>query len=483
MEIESSPVAKCSSPMFEQDNLLNDILNSEKSSPVISNMIWNRDHSDVQELPSPIQRPSPISPKKSSLGESLKVASKSQTNLSPTEISPKSSTEKTKISKRQDAESSFISDLSEIDIIGSFNPQPEKAKTGIRSMADQLRNCDPSPRKETREIRSITSLSSKITKNKEELDLDSLFEAAKKNNPKRLKEINKINHSKTELLAEMVLEVDQSVYSHFPSLQEYLTVRETHMSQPLIIFKRVKDKVYDPRRDIFIPIDSSCEEEDGLKCIFLEASDLVERFLASNLEELLTKRDDCTTILLIEGLESYMQKIRNRKNREYISQVRSQFEDESRRKSRKTTNPLPDVDYDKIKEYLESMQIIYGVQIFPTKNLNDSLEWIKSLAYTQATSIYDKSERQTSLAGIGNVKSGVSEKEVVSASLKQLKFVTNTSAERIQEKFPTIPRLHKAAHSSRKLGMHNDGKPLARSSIENAIVKLFTSCDASDFID
>ncbi|ODV98559.1 hypothetical protein PACTADRAFT_184844 [Pachysolen tannophilus NRRL Y-2460] len=418
-----------------------------------------------------------------------------------------------------------LSSLNPKSSLISFSFQTEiEARTASRSKTLPSNNLKSS--KSSKSSKKITKRSKSEVKNPPQLppsfhlkniiptseqEKCQLLAYVKEYRSKELQLANKINRVKEDYLSEMIMVLEDSLYDEFSMDKELrkkfnlLQLKKETKSLPLISFQRKMKSIYYKKEDVFVPlilegdIDFRLVDEK-LIILYCKAPYLSELMFGNDEENNLMKivetlrktYKDNILMIMIEGYEQFLTKLKNQQNKEYTNKIRQQMMlDEEQETSSKRKNSKKSKDDDNpiissicFEKYLVNLTIDHRIHIFPTKSILDSVDWLINLSYTLATSIYDKSERLKELSSIGIIRSGQDNKDCFLKSLQQLKFMTQTASTKIYENgLTTIPELFERFEKNGKLGNDQDGKKLVRDTLETSLKTFFTSDNPNDFLN
>lgn len=359
-------------------------------------------------------------------------------------------------------------------------------------------------------------------KSKEERELEKQRQLQEKQNRQLYQDANRVNRKKDDLLTEMIIKIPQQVIRDFKGNDHTLElapieIQEVSNPENIICWSRKTRAIYDSETDSFKP--SPLQILDEKICVFvytaseflqmLEMETLVTKFN----EVILRNKNFNNFIILINGYDQILQKLKTQENRKYTAKVRSRMEpvptapmeDENsgvanadefepgkrsrggrggrRRKTKAAprSNTISSYSSDQIEAEVAQLQV-NGFKVFPTKTTHETLLWLKSFTYTISSARYDKVERNPDLANIGTIKSGVNTHDTYLKMLLQFKFMTEVKANRIIDELPTLLHLYNAVNQNR-LPTGPDGKPLMMSNIQSSIMKLFSTMNDSELLE
>lgn len=307
---------------------------------------------------------------------------------------------------------------------------------------------------------------------------------------KQLREANKVTRKKPDLLGEMVVEISALVADGFLSDEDTaqhlqpLEVRRVEAQWPTIAWKRKIQASYDPQRDLFIPC-AATETRERILVLYYAAADAVDRMktklLDADVHQVVqdARKDnpgDYHVIVVMDGYDQYVAKIRNDENRRYKARVLGQPSLGALAVPLGTETTAKDVEM-----VVQQTQIRLGVNIFPVRNGREALGWLGSLTYTIAGRIYDKYER-TALGTLGTVKSGTDTRSTFVQSIRQMRLMTEPKAERLAEFYPGMARICEQLNSRGNLGQDCNGKNIVPPLVHAAMKVFFGSMDPNEVV-
>ncbi|OUM55783.1 hypothetical protein BVG19_g5381 [[Candida] boidinii] len=340
-----------------------------------------------------------------------------------------------------------------------------------------------------------------IELNKDEEQLEKLFNE----NPKLVKELNK-KRTKDEILSEMIISFESNLYDSLQNLSKSsstnlendfnpITIKKfiDFSKLPIIQWQRKSNKRFYSKRGVFVPINDEITYEQTI-AIYIPADKLVAKLYDETISQLIndvkishglkTKRKIGTNlIVLVDGLESYLTKIKNARNREFKKSVLSNLQDDDdddnlpskRRRKTPEKSQLLNYDVDEIRKKIMELEVFHNSHIFIIKGYNDLKNWLFSFSYALGSNIYDKLEIHKELSNLSGVKSGISNQDTYIQILKQIKFVTESTAKKVQQDYPDIKSLVLRLQNTDKIKQ-------VRSNVESQLRKIFTTENENDFL-
>lgn len=310
---------------------------------------------------------------------------------------------------------------------------------------------------------------------------------------KQLREVNRVTRKKEELMSEMVVEISELVDKFFDnedlaaSLAQ-LQVRSVSDVYPTIMWKRKVEASYDPLRDLFIPCEP-IEYREQILVVYYDAKELVKLMLDRSIDTVIRRvvaraREDNLdfeyhVIILVDGYDQYVAKVRNEENKRYKARVLGQHSLDSVDQGLEGLEKALTVK--DIESCVQETQIRLEVNIFPVRNGNEALTWLNSFTYTIAGRIYDKYER-TSLGTLGTVRSGTGSRDTFIQTMRQFRLMTEPKAERLLEFYPSLARICEQLNHHGDLGKDANGKNIVPPSVHAAMKVLFSSNDPEEVV-
>lgn len=309
---------------------------------------------------------------------------------------------------------------------------------------------------------------------------------------KQLRDANKVTRKKADLLGEMVVEISNLVSSKFFENEDIetefaeLEVRAVSDTYPTIAWKRKVQASYDPQRDLFIPCELT-EYRERILVVYYDAKEIVKHIQDRSLDTIIRRviaraqtensSVEFHVIILVDGYDQYLAKIRNEENKRYKARVLGQ-------PSLGTLNHQlgeKELTVKDVESMVQETQIRLEVNIFPVRNGKEALTWLNSFTYTIAGRIYDKYER-TSLGTLGTVRSGTGSRSTFVQSMRQFRLMTEPKAERLLEHYPSLSRICEQLNNHGTLGQDSNGKNIVPPSVNAAMKVLFTSNDPEEVV-
>ncbi|KAK6460678.1 hypothetical protein DFJ63DRAFT_237989 [Scheffersomyces coipomensis] len=319
----------------------------------------------------------------------------------------------------------------------------------------------------------------------------------------QLNKANRVTRSKEELLTEMTLVLSSTIIPKFKleilTSTLYPSKYETSFEDlPVVYWKRRVKATYDKENDIFRP----CEEKDIVEkniVLYYSAEEFFRKVQENTLKHvinqakvfynsLLPVHEDCVITILIEGLELFINKIKNKEQKEYKESVIQRMNPDdiprSQPKKRKA-DAMDDITMSSksVEFILQKAQVELKIVTFPVRNASEGIMWLQSFTYTIAQALYDKFERNSSLANLPTIKSGKDTKSTFMQSIQQFKFMTESKTERLFMFFPSLKAIHDRFVSNGSIGKDSTGRNIIPPSTDVAMKNFFMAKDPNTAIN
>ncbi|ODV81813.1 uncharacterized protein CANTADRAFT_43871, partial [Suhomyces tanzawaensis NRRL Y-17324] len=313
---------------------------------------------------------------------------------------------------------------------------------------------------------------------------------------KELKEANKITRKKEELLGEMVIHIPRSICLENEFIDqsfEHSAVEFYNCDVPLIYWTRKVRASYDSSRDIFVPC-APMEVQEKTLVLHFKAQDFISRIRSGTIKSQVQKALSMarlrqpilkySVIIVIEGYDQYILKLRNMENKRYKDEVLKRLNESSQSKKRKLEDDdEEDITAKEANYLINQCQLDLGLNVFPTRGTKETVEWLLSFTYTIAYSIYDKYERNSSLANLGTVKSGTDPKSTFLQTIRQFKMMTEPKADKLYGLFQSIYSIYLELEKNDTLGKDGFGKNIVPPTTDSAMRKAFLGDDPNEVIN
>lgn len=304
---------------------------------------------------------------------------------------------------------------------------------------------------------------------------------------KELNAANKTFRKKEDILSEMILNIPIQLYETFDeefvkSMVTHSRIRKTYSTIPMIFWKRAVTADYDEERDVFIPCAPKELTEKNV-VLYYKAPDLMKQIKDDTLQRDVeqAKKDLGTNIhiiIMIEGYDKYLNKLKTIANRNYTRAVLTQLNpnETNSQKKRRIEEDEGDFTVEECEYLVNKLQVDLQVNIFPVKSYQEALEWLVSFSYTIGGSLYDKFNRNESLANLGRVKPGTDKQSTFMQTIKQFNLMTTPKVEQLYSFYSSLQRIYERYESHGSLGTFG-GKNVLPPTVDSAMKKVFMSED------
>ena len=423
----------------------------------------------------PISELCPKSPLSNSILESQ------ETNIYHKEV-PDSKIQSQEVNKRLLLEISKPS--GQLDEINSLNPKAQSRRKRKQPSSLYTELSDP-----------ISESSSPLKTNKKLAGMPKQAEFTY--TPKDLKEANKVTRKKEELMSEMILKVSHHLYgdleeSRLKSIFMESTVESFPSQIPMIFWKRKVLARYNPDTDTFVPCPVLYIHEKTV-VLYYKAEEFIEKAQTRSLKtdcefslSLLRRADEkiqYKVIIIVEGYDQLVLKLKNIENLKYKNEVLKRLNPNETIRTPKTKTGVFSTTLKEVEYLFNKTQLEMGVNIFPVRTPVEGINWLYSFTYTIAFSLYDKFERNHSLANLGTVRSGTDTKSTFVQTLRQFKLMTEPKAEKLFEQYSSLFAIYTELQSKGTLGKDGSGKNFVPPTADNAMKKTFLAENADGLIN
>ncbi|CAN3365342.1 hypothetical protein DICA2_E26038 [Diutina catenulata] len=289
--------------------------------------------------------------------------------------------------------------------------------------------------------------------------------------PAQMRTANRVSRSKDELVGEMALYMPHAVYDRFNKLDlasVYANAKlETYASDlPLLYWQRSSSCVWDEEQQLFLPT-FPYQAVDDTAVLFYEAPEFVDGLdqVARDIGE--AKQRHSKIIVMVQELDKHFKKIQNAQDRAFREQVRRRMEGDE------VATPPDSADSVKqINRRITAFQLKHQVNLYPVRTNTEACEWLFTLGHTLAANYY------TRTAGISDrPRSGRDRKTVFLSAVTQFKMMTDKRAQTLYSCFPSFAQLSQVLTRHGAVGKDVDGKNIVPPTVEQALLKAFTSDD------
>lgn len=422
-----------------------------------------------------------------------------------------------RLKTRRPVESSTSNILANLSSSPSSDPIRASPKQAVRSYSETALPELIEPVSERPAKRGRTTATTRKSKQEREEEKQRQLkekqrQLKEKQDRQLYQDANRSNRKKDDLMAEMIIRIPHQVIKDFEGNDHKvelapIEIQEVSNSENVVSWSRKIRAKYDANTDTFQPCDLQILDENICAFIYT-ASDFLQ---IMEMETLTTKFTEFKRnnkqygnfIIIINGYEQALQKLKNQENRNYTAKVRSQMNSttnladddgfepgmagtggpkkKTRAKPKSRASAISSLTHDEIEAEIAQLQV-HGFKIFPTKTTHETLLWLRSFSYTISSARYDKLERNPDLANIGTIKSGVNTHDTYLKMLLQFKFMTEVKAKKIIDVLPTMLDLYNAVNCNRiPLGL--DGRPLMNSNIHSSVRTLLSTMNDGELLE
>ncbi|CAI5760598.1 unnamed protein product [Candida verbasci] len=314
---------------------------------------------------------------------------------------------------------------------------------------------------------------------------------------KELNEVNKVTRKKEDIYQEMKLSVGSDLYSTFEKEKSEFSspLENGGFNIPVIFFKRVVKAIYNKEDDIFIP----CKPKEIFEKTFVfyyQAKEFfiklknkqidVEALSAVNIVNL-TSSDDIHIIIIVEGYDQLLNRIKAFEQRSFKNKVLTNMDvdknNNTRSKTGNSDGELSEYPSSKEIDYLvNKLQIDLKLNFFMVRTMTDSISWLNSFTYTIGSSLYDKFERNKSLANLGSVRSGSDTKSTYLQSLQHFSLMTQKKTELLHVSYKSMRSLYDQFLNHGTLGKDQLGRNIVPPTVDKSMLNFFMADDPNNVI-
>jgi len=322
----------------------------------------------------------------------------------------------------------------------------------------------PAPKKttEAKELDKVTKAQAKeAEKNRKRVEKEQAksLKAAEKVKQKALEEVNKkrTNHkiSTPEMIVDLPSSLRVPLKLQIETLLSDLGVdfQSYHSATDNVVkWRRKVASVFVPEEAIWKDIPPRILAEEHI-LVILEAAEFVKLALGTDKQTLQAHVASvraivpkASVIYIIEGLNAWMRKNRNIKNRRYIESVRSQEVEPPSAQARKRKAPVQEyVDEDSVEDALLELQVVHDVLIHQTGAMVETAQWVSIFTQHISTVPYRRAQAESSDAGFcmeaGQVRTGQDSKDTYVRMLQEIARITAPIAYGIVAEFPSLGQL------------------------------------------
>lgn len=309
---------------------------------------------------------------------------------------------------------------------------------------------------------------------------------------KEWNEVNKVTRKKEDIFKEMILEIPKCLQKmfeteYFKNVFEGTLHYQNSATIPLISWKRKVKAVYNSQDDIFEPCHPK-EISERFSVLYYEAEDLVEKIRNDKLQEdyehairLLqdaNSRLDNHVMIMVIGLREYIRKLQGIEDRVYRVEMSKKMNEQVSKKRKHEEVRIKASD---AQRCIQKAGVDLGVNIFSVRTTHEAIDWLHSFTYTIGSSLYDKFQRNPSLANIGTVRLGSDKKSTFIEMLKKFNLMTQPRAEKLYEFYTSPIAIYRKYLENETLGTVN-GKNILPPTSNAAMRRTFTATDPSQII-
>lgn len=305
-------------------------------------------------------------------------------------------------------------------------------------------------------------------------------------------EANRATRKTEDIYREMIIEVADSLAEkietdYFRECFKDANYRRNSSKVHLISWKRKVKALYYKEKDIFEPCEPR-EIFEKVKILFYEAEELVDKIQKGTLQadcdiarQEAKEQDsslDSYIMIMVVGTKEYLRKLQGIEDRAYRDQMLIKM-NEPLSKKRKHEEVV--IKASEAQRCIHEAGISLELNIFSVRTMQEAVDWLYSFTYTIGNALYDKFQRNPSLANIGTVRLGSDRKSTYLEMVKKFNLMTQTRAEKLYEFYSTPVALYKRFLRAETLGTVN-GKNIVPPTANAAMKRVFTATDPSQVI-
>lgn len=306
------------------------------------------------------------------------------------------------------------------------------------------------------------------------------------------KEANKATRKKEEILSEMVIETSHIIDDKLDSsyFEEVFNGTEHRLKAtivPSISWKRKVKALFNSDKDVFEPCEPReiCEK---VIVLYYEAEVLVDKIQKGTLKvdydlalsgaAVEDSRLDYYVMVMVIGLKEYLRKLQGIEDRVYRDQMLLKMNEPISKKRKQAEVVLKASE---AQRCVQQAGVDLGLNVFVIRTQQEAIDWLHSFTYTIGSALYDKFQRNASLANIGTVRLGSDRRSTFLETLKKFNLMTQPRAEKLYEYYTSPTAIYKRLLTNDSLGTVN-GKNIAPPSANAAMKRVFTATDPSQVI-
>lgn len=324
---------------------------------------------------------------------------------------------------------------------------------------------------------------------------------------RELEKINKVKY-KHELLREMSIVIPSKAFKYFDEAELQDKFTETHYfkdekrlkspvttpqkenatredtkttqiikqdtDEPIIRWKRYMKGKYDETKDIFIPC-TPFELQEKFHVRFYDMQEFVNTLYEVNGEQKLAADIRPGVMIILINYHKYMMNLKNQEERQYKSRVQDQLSKLPFGIIRGKQKTSQDIEY-----ILDKFQYLHNVNVHPINSGPEMVDLLHGLTYMISSLLYDRYQRNPTLANLQKSKTGNDPKLIYMETLKNFKLMTTPKVEKLFLYYNSLYKIYAKFKGGKWLGNDDDGRRLVPELIEKAMNRFFTSNDEND---
>ncbi|KAI5964527.1 EME1 [Candida theae] len=302
---------------------------------------------------------------------------------------------------------------------------------------------------------------------------------------KELQEANRVNRKKEELHAEMEIYISSKPYSVLKEFTEDFksNVATFESEVPVVYWKRNVKAEYIKEKDYFIPVAAKKVVQQTFVIYYL-AQDFMDKLISNKLgDDVRTATEqmwaisnhDYHVILMVEGYDQLIKKIKAYIQRQFRSQVLNGEEQARKKKDDELFSKFPEPT--EIAKLFNKAQLDLKINIYPVRSRQEGVMWLNSFTYTIGSSLYDKYERNQKLANLGVVRSGSDTKATFLQSIQHFPRMTHSKAQILESSYGSMHSIYSKFRTSGTLGKDSLGRNVVPPTVDSTMLNFFTSDD------
>ncbi|KAH7040621.1 ERCC4 domain-containing protein [Microdochium trichocladiopsis] len=360
-----------------------------------------------------------------------------------------------------ESDSDGLPDLADVDFSRvepqftlSESPPPKRSRpkpTAVPKKNDGNKELEKAAKAKAREAekerKRLEREQAKSLKATEKLKQKALEEVNKKRTNHKISTPEMIVDLPTSLRAPLKLQIETLLGDLGVDYQAYHSATDN-----VVKWRRKVSAVYDLEEAIWRDIPPRILPEEHVLAI-LEAPEFVklalgtgDETLESHIARVRATAPNAAVIYIIEGLNAWMRKNRNVRNRQYIDNVRSQENEAGPSQPRKRKAQSQEyIDGDSVEDALLSLQVIHGALIHQTGAMVETAQWVSIFTQHISTVPYRRAQAESADAGFcmeaGQVRTGQDSKDTYIRMLQEIARITAPIAYGIASEYPSLRQL------------------------------------------